>query len=141
MRLKLLRPADRKVDGLLVFAVLALALVFGVAVVGRIPRGVLPQGICTFHRLTGYPCLTCGGTRAAIALGNLDLPGAFRWNPLVAAVLLLAAPFGLWGTAAWWFSWPRPGLEIPSRQGKWLLGILLVGLLAANWAYLIIAKV
>jgi hypothetical protein len=112
-----------------------------VATLRWVPREALPLPRCAFHALTGRPCLSCGGTRAARALARLDLGAALRANPLVAAALILSGPLALWGLAAWAFRLRRPRLETQSRGEKWALRLGLVALLAANWAYLIIAGV
>lgn len=44
-------------------------------------------GPCPFHLLTGFPCPTCGVTRALVALGHADWLAAFRVQPLVTLVL------------------------------------------------------
>lgn len=43
---------------------------------------------CPFHALTGLWCPGCGGTRAAMRLLHLDLPGALHYH----APAVLAAP-------------------------------------------------
>lgn len=58
--------------------------------------GQMPQ--CTFHDLTGLPCLTCGATRSLVALLAGDPARAFRMNPLVCLSLVgwgLFIPYGL----------------------------------------------
>jgi len=47
--------------------------------------------LCLFHRLTGWPCLTCGSTRALAFLATGDIAAAFRVQPLAA---LCAAGLG-----------------------------------------------
>ena len=51
----------------------------------------LPQ--CVFMRLTGLPCLGCGGTRCARNLVHLDFGQAFLYHPGFFLVVTLA---GLW---------------------------------------------
>ena len=51
------------------------------------------QYTCPFHELTGYSCLTCGMTRSFVAMGDGDVPGAFRYHP--GGPLLLGA-ISLW---------------------------------------------
>lgn len=48
---------------------------------------------CPFRLLTGYLCPGCGSQRAIHHLLNLDLPGAWRMNPL----LVIALPYLLLG--------------------------------------------
>ena len=139
MRFKLVSMEQGDFDTELLLAALGALLVIGVAAARWLPAELLPP--CNFHRLTGYPCLTCGGTRAAQALSRLDLAAAFRLNPLVALLLVLAGPYALWGFAARVWKWRRPRLELGSRREKWLLGIALLALVAANWIYLAAAGV
>lgn len=37
---------------------------------------------CAFHAITGYYCLSCGSTRAVIALLQLDIASSFLLNPM-----------------------------------------------------------
>ena len=55
-----------------------------------------PGPTCPFRALTGYPCLTCGATRGAIAFfhGNLSL--AWSWNPLAFVALCGVVAFDLY---------------------------------------------
>lgn len=43
---------------------------------------------CLFYEFTGYPCPSCGATRALRAVVMGDLRGAFLLNPLAFAVML-----------------------------------------------------
>jgi len=93
---------------------------------------------CPVKSLSGLPCLTCGSTRAALALAQLDLLGAVAANPL--AVLAWAALVG-GGLAVGLLA----VLNVPLREPDWVLSpptrwLLVVGLLA-NWIYLVGAGV
>ncbi|MGE5345925.1 MAG: DUF2752 domain-containing protein, partial [Acidithiobacillales bacterium] len=59
------------------------------------PRVVAVLPPCFFHRVTGFPCLTCGGTRAVLSLLAGDLGVALHANPLVAVLLVLFVGGGL----------------------------------------------
>ena len=74
--------------------------------------------MCVFKATTGYPCMTCGGTRALVRLAHLDLLGALAMNPLVALGLMALV------------------LEVGPTLGR-VLRVTVVPLLLANWAYLI----
>ena len=37
---------------------------------------------CLFRKLTSFACPGCGNSRAALALLQLDVPAAFRYNPM-----------------------------------------------------------
>jgi hypothetical protein len=89
---------------------------------------------CTFKSFLGLPCPTCGVTRAALELSNLDVASALRINPL-ATLLMMALVLG--GLIA--------GVSTlgghPPREPRWdlrpveRLGLVLV--VVANWAYLV----
>ncbi|MEP7169551.1 MAG: DUF2752 domain-containing protein [Bacteroidota bacterium] len=40
------------------------------------------KNICLFKAITGFPCPSCGSTRAAVALLHGDFSGSLWWNPL-----------------------------------------------------------
>jgi len=90
---------------------------------------------CVFRSLTGIPCPTCGTTRAATAFLQGDVMTAFINNPLATLAGLLfvvGAPIAvIWTTARW----PVPSL--PNPLPPWIR-IAAVGLIAANWLYLIV---
>jgi len=43
---------------------------------------------CPFFAATGIPCLFCGMTRSFLAMGSLDLGGAFSFHPLGPALFV-----------------------------------------------------
>ncbi len=94
-------------------------------------RGLPP---CPFRALVGIPCLTCGGTRALLALARFDVGGAFSWNPLAAAAGIL---FVLGGLAALGAAVAGRGVESP-RPTRALRAALAFAL-AANWVFLVAA--
>jgi len=93
--------------------------------------GALPE--CFFRRVTGVPCLTCGGTRATLALLAGLLPAALQANPLVTAALLVLVVGGL---AAGALALAGRGVTDPERLPGWARPAVLV-VLAANWLWLI----
>jgi len=90
---------------------------------------------CPLLAIFGIPCVTCGGTRAMVALVTGDAIEALAWNPLVA----------LGGLAA--IAWlplallMLGGLIKPPRMPA-ILPVAgrgaIVGALALNWAYLLL---
>lgn len=91
---------------------------------------------CSFHALTGLPCLTCGATRAVLALVALDLPLALRMNPALTLCILAGiayTPVALW---LWIARRPRPRIGIPGRGARWAVGGVVVALLLAQWVFL-----
>lgn len=108
-------------------------LVLVIAYFDAISGGSTP--VCTFRRVTGLPCGTCGGTRATLALARGAFGSALALNPLVAVALLLATGYSLWrGVIGRTL---RAELSRGERTAVWL-GLVL--LFIANWAYLIIQR-
>lgn len=91
---------------------------------------------CVFRALAGLPCLTCGATRAALALAQLDPVAALSLNPLATLGWLVLVGGGwIAGLAA---LAGRPLSEPALRLSAWQrLGV--VAVLLGNWAYLIAA--
>ena len=71
--------------------ILIVVLLIGIAVTYKFldPSVVPIFPRCPFRLLTGYLCPGCGSQRAIHHLLNLDLPGAWRMNPL----LVIALPY------------------------------------------------
>jgi hypothetical protein len=98
------------------------------------PRFASALPVCPLKSLIGLPCLTCGTTRAALALGRLDLGAAFAVSPLAAAgwsVLIVG------GLAAGVASLARLEVPEPPRHLPRMLRWGAIAAVLANWAYLI----
>lgn len=114
-----------------------MAFAAGLVLVFVVPYERLPPLVCPFRRLLGIPCLTCGGTRTALALSRLELGHAFLMNPLVFLAVLGTLVFTL--RVAWAALSGRDRAYVDFRSGRPLFA-LRVGVLVAvvaNWAYLI----
>ena len=59
----------------------------------------IPQ--CVFIRLTGLPCLGCGGTRCARNLAHLDFGQAFLYHPGFFLVVLAATLWTVYSAVFW----------------------------------------
>jgi uncharacterized protein DUF2752 len=132
-QIRLTAPAGRTPLG----AVFAAAAGLAVLAAGALRLDHLPWSLCYFKAVTGYPCPTCGTTRAFARLFWRDLPGALAMNPLATVGLLVLA---LWGLAdlALLARGRALSLELSPGAGR-VARFLAVGLLLANWAYLVAA--
>ncbi|GJQ31066.1 MAG: hypothetical protein HBSAPP03_29500 [Phycisphaerae bacterium] len=87
--------------------------------------------LCPFRRATGYPCPTCGSTRAAVAFLTGRPADALALNPFMSIAMVLTPLF-----IAWRFSLGRRWAGLSSRTCVRLIWLALV-LLALNWGYLL----
>ena len=96
----------------------------------------LTQGLpaCPLKSLSGLPCPACGSSRAALALAQREVKEALAVNPLATVAWLGLVAGGLVAGVA------ALGGQ-PLREPRWVLPTTarlgLVGILAANWLYLI----
>ena len=90
---------------------------------------------CAFKKWTGYPCPTCGGTRAVSALARGRLGEALAWNPLVFAGLLALAAWALLSLCVEVVGRREMEVEL-TRLEKWLARALALLLVLGGWAYL-----
>lgn len=95
-------------------------------------RGVSVPSTCAFKNLTGKPCATCGSTRAFVKLLHADVLGALSLNPLM-TVIMLALPLWL----AWRIARPSTTHAPPTSARYTTISLVLVILIALNWAYVI----
>lgn len=121
-----------------VAAIGALAVVVAVAY-PHFPwiQGFFPS--CHFLAFTGYPCGTCGFTRAFVRAAHFDGAGAFTVSPLGTVVFYGWALAALWIAATWF----HPGVKLPRIDWRTMPLVARFGLLAVflgNWAYLLIYR-
>lgn len=93
----------------------------------------LPQ--CVFMRITGLPCLGCGGTRCARNLVHLDFGQAFLYHPGFFVLVTLAA---LWTihSAIFWLRRDTLRLRVVVEPGaSRRLRIGFVAVLVVHWAW------
>lgn len=93
----------------------------------------LPQ--CIFIRLTGLPCLGCGGTRCARNLVNLDLGQAFLFHPGFFLLVTLAALWTVY-SAIFWLRRDTLRLRIFVEPAYFVrLRVIFMALLVVHWAW------
>jgi len=126
-------PANEFNYELVWLSVSAAALVFGSIWL----RLGLPTPHCPFLEITGYPCLTCGATRCAIALTNFDFVEAWRWNPLAFLALCAIGLFNLYAAIVLVGRLPRLRTIDWTRPEKNAVRIAVVVLILLNWVYLL----
>ncbi|MFB6262323.1 MAG: DUF2752 domain-containing protein [Bradymonadaceae bacterium] len=128
------QPGDVPVGALLAAPLLALPLgAWAVA------RGWVTLGTCSMKVVTGYPCLTCGATRATMHLLRGELAGAIALQPMIVGLYALLA---VWGTASLGAFASGRRLEFRfDETSRTAAKILLVAIPLANWIYLAAAGV
>jgi hypothetical protein len=89
---------------------------------------------CSFKSFLGLPCPTCGVTRAALELSNLDVASALRINPLATVLMMVLVLGGLVAGVSTFAGHPPQEPRWDLRPVE-RLGLLLV--IVANWAYLV----
>jgi hypothetical protein len=97
----------------------------------------LPVPRCTFLTVTGFPCVTCGATRAAMALLRGDLAAAFWLNPLVLVGMAAVALFDLYALTVLLARAPRLRVAFSTRRARPLLVAISCAVLLLNWIYLL----
>lgn len=108
-------------------------------VIRALPRDRLPSLPCPFRAITHLPCVACGGSRALLAMVDLEARGALVMNPLVAMGALLAFAYILHAFGVVFFD--RKPWTPELGTGTWgrILRIGVPLALALNWGYLIAA--
>ena len=100
----------------------------------------LPWPRCTFLGLTGFPCVTCGATRAALSLLHADPAAAWRFNPLATITICGVGLFDVYAAAVLTMRARRLRVSVSSEASrKVLLGAVAV-VAFANWVYLLRAS-
>ena len=98
--------------------------------------GGVPVG-CVFKAVSGWPCLTCGGTRALAALAAGEVLQAARANPLVCGVGLVAGAWTPLALASALFGWPRLRVSAGRRVAA-IARVTVAAIAAACWVYLVL---
>ena len=112
----------------------------GLIALGWLALG-LPTPLCPLHAVTGIPCPTCGMTRGLGSLLHGHPAGAFLFNPLMMVTLLGAGLYLLYAGVVVIGQFPRLRWEPLSRRASVCVRVAVALLIAANWIYLMCAKV
>ncbi len=128
-----LRPASREERQL---AMLWSAAAISAVILRPLWIAIAPYlGSCTFRKITGIPCPSCGTTRTALALLDFEPGLALAINPLatVAAVIFVIGG----GLALLWVLLKGP---TPTWGLRWSRGwtVAIVGVILFNWLHLIL---
>jgi len=134
MRIRLEKPSRENSD-LEIVAVSIAVLAGAVAVALNFVDVPLPA--CNFHRLTGYPCPGCGGTRACLLLSRLHVSAAFEMHPLAAVLGIAGGLVAAYSTVVIAFRLPRIRLGFSSNTERRVFWVTVVLVALANWVYLI----
>src|SRR5947207_2265438 len=93
---------------------------------------------CAFHDITHVPCVTCGMTRCGIQFFQGHFLAAFKWNPLVFAVLCGVIAFDVYALATVIARTPRLRIHLSTQRAKTFLRVSIISVLALNWIYLLL---
>jgi len=94
---------------------------------------------CAFHSFTGFPCPTCGSTRAFSALIDGELFGAFRLQPLFVVACIICAAFAFRSLLSKLIG-KRFFFEL-TEQDRFLVRCALIASIVINWVYLVKAGI
>jgi len=89
---------------------------------------------CIFQAWTGWPCPTCGSTRAGVALADGKIVAAISLQPLFVLACLIAGGFALHAIMAT-LTGKRLHIDLSPREFLLLRGALIAAILL-NWIYL-----
>jgi len=132
--LKQLGPDDFNGE-LLALVIVALVL----AGTRFVPPEAVPFLFCAFHAVTGWPCPSCGVTRALRAAGRMDWPLAFRFSPLGAVLAGASMVFAVYALIVLVYGTRRIRWKFHSRGQRIAIGVGIAAVVLANWCWLLIA--
>ena len=92
---------------------------------------------CPFLAMTGWPCLTCGATRATIAFLHGNFLQALSWNPLAFLALCGVAAFDLYAVIVLLGRLPRLRVVDWTRTERNVVRVAIISALVLNWIYLL----
>ena len=104
-----------------------------------VERDLLFVGACSIRETFDIPCLTCGGTRATVALVHGRMWEAFALQPMI---ISLYAVIAAWGSVSGvlWLRGRAIDLRLSPRESL-LFKVSLIGVPLLNWCYLFWADI
>jgi hypothetical protein len=131
------RQTNRRMAPLVLWDFCVAAGLIGIAVAGVVlylfnPETARFYPVCAFHQLTGLQCPGCGSLRALHQLTHGNIVAAWRFNPLLIALLPLAAWLALREAVRLAFGWRWPGIITRPIVGWSLLVLTVVFGIARN---------
>jgi len=108
--------------------------------VALLPLDRIPFTICTFLRITGYPCPSCGLTRGFVTMAHGQWLAVMQACPLAALLYAATALVFAVNTAALICRVRlTPGRLLKWRASTWVVFLCVFGLLILlNWLYRLI---
>jgi hypothetical protein len=109
------------------------------AFAGAVLLGVIgaPRVICPLKAITGLPCVTCGSTRAALALMAGDLRLALRWNPAVVVGATVLSGYLVYAATTLLGLVPRLRVVVAADELSWVKRSVALAT-AALWLFLVL---
>ncbi|WP_348798159.1 DUF2752 domain-containing protein [Flavobacterium adhaerens] len=98
----------------------------------------LDMTVCVFKRVTGYPCPSCGSTRAVSHLFNGEISKSLWLNPfgiLVAAIMIVSPIWIVWDWITNRQSFYNFYLKVEYYIKKKQIAIPLIVLVIINWVW------
>lgn len=96
-----------------------------------------PPLVCPFKAATGVPCVTCGATRALLALARGEAFVSFVLNPFVPVAAMAASSYVLYSVAAIVNGRRRLRARVTAREILVLRGSVIAAS-SAVWGWLVI---
>lgn len=97
---------------------------------------MIPFRTCVLVRWTGHPCITCGYTRAFLAMGKGDWSYVLHDCPVVVLLYALTVLVFSWNAVALALGVTvEPGPLLKNRTVRWGGIAVLAALILANWVY------
>lgn len=127
-------PAERELGSV---DLLGLTGLVGLLVARFIPVArLLPFWGCIFRKVTGWPCLGCGLTRAADHAAHLHFARAWHANPLGTLGAIGFALLAVLTVVHLAFGVRVPVPELDERDWRWARVVLVLAVLV-NYAYVV----